>query len=53
MEACKDSTPAATAATEAPAAGTDAPAAGTDAPVVAESFAGVLGFAMLFLNAQI
>jgi hypothetical protein len=50
MEACKDSTPA---ATEAPAAGTDAPAAGTDAPVVAESFAGVLGFAMLFLNAQI
>jgi hypothetical protein len=53
MEACKDSTPAATAATEAPAAGTEAPAAGTDAPVVAESFAGVLGFAMLFLNAQI
>jgi hypothetical protein len=53
MEACKDSTPAATAATEAPAAGTDAPAAGTVAPVVAESFAGVLGFAMLFLNAQI
>merc|ERR1719171_154968 len=46
MEACKDSTPAATAATEAPAAGADAPAAGTDGT---EAFAGVLGFAMLFL----